>query len=112
MLRVVWHRMFKEAWILTIVLFILLFILRAYGILGGNEPNYKLVMLGFLLMWFIPIIFLNKNGRNKIGIKKSANRLWLMLSPLLGILSASDCPGYLSRPKKKPAMNIAGDPVV
>lgn len=88
MLRVIWLRIFKEAWILSLVLYIMLFILRAYGFLGGDESNYKYVMLGFIIMWLIPIVFLNKNGRNKIGIRKSANKLWFMLSPLFGILSA------------------------
>lgn len=88
MLRTVWYKIFKEAWILSIVLYILLFILRAYGFLGESVSNYKPIMLGFILMWFIPIVFLNKTGRNQIGIRKPTNKLWLMLSPLLGILLA------------------------
>jgi uncharacterized protein len=88
MLRTVWNKIFKEAWILSLVLCILLFLLRAYGFLGRTKSNYQPVMIGFIIMWFLPLVFLNKNGRRQIGIKKPVNKLWVLLSPLVGALSA------------------------
>lgn len=89
MLRDIWNKMFKQAWIFSLFIFLLLSALRAYGLLSGNKSNYIFVMYGFLIMWFIPAIFLNKNGRNKIGIKKPKNMLWIILSPFLGIFYAT-----------------------
>jgi uncharacterized protein len=88
MLRTTWEKIFKEAWVLSIILYVLLSFLRAYGFFGGKVSNYTPIMFGFIIMWFIPLVFLNKKGRDKIGIRKPANKLWVMLSPLLGILSA------------------------
>ena len=88
MLRSIWTRLFKEPWIMGIVLFILLSILRGYGILSGDKSNYSLVMIGFVIMWSIPFISLTKNGRHQIGIRKPKNIQWILLSPLIGIISA------------------------
>lgn len=84
MLRPFWNKVFKEAWVLSLILFLLLAGIRAYGILGGSKSDYKPLAIGFIIMWFLPLIFLSKKGRNQIGIKKPKNMRWIILSPLIG----------------------------
>jgi uncharacterized protein len=88
MLRAVWKRIFKEAWILSLILFLILAGIRAYGILGGSKSNNIPVALGFVIMWSLPLIILTKEGRRQIGIRKPKNVLWIILSPLLGAATA------------------------
>jgi len=77
--------MFGQAWVLNLVLFVLLGAWRAYGILGPETESVRqLILLGFLLMWFLPFIFFSKSGRQTMGFKKVERPIWLLWGPLLG----------------------------
>ena len=85
LLRPLWRRVFGRAWVLNLVLFVLLGCLRAYGILGpAREGVRQLIMAGFLLMWFLPFVFFDGNGRQVMGLKKVDRPIWLLWGVLLG----------------------------
>ena len=76
---------FKNSLILCTILFILLGTLRSYGLFGPNEAR-MLILLNFFLMWFLPFLFLTKEGRNRIGLKKPNKRNWLFFGLIIGLL--------------------------
>jgi membrane protease YdiL (CAAX protease family) len=82
-LRLVWQRIFGQAWLLNSLLFLLLGALRAYGSLGAGNAD-RFTLLGFLLMGFLPLIFLNRVGRRAIGLKSVERPLWLIWGALMG----------------------------
>ena len=87
MLRTFWQKIFRYNWIFGLVLILLLGIPRFFIVLQANVTgNYNLVPVVFLFMWFSPLIFLTKNGRRSIGIKRPSNYYWLFYSFFLGIL--------------------------
>ena len=87
MLRTFWQKIFRYNWIFGLVLILLLGIPRFFIVLQANVTgNYNLVPVVFLFMWFSPLIFLTKNGRRSIGIKRPSNYYWLFYSFVLGIL--------------------------
>lgn len=71
-----------------------LFLILLFGIprfllvLNANSSGggYGYVSIIFILMSITPFIFLSKDGRRKIGIRKPQNNLWLIYSFLIGIL--------------------------
>ena len=84
LLRPAWQRIFRQAWVVNLLLFILLGSLRAYGLFG--PPSVRmLIMLNFLLMWFLPFIFFTKSGRYAMGLKKIERPMWLLWGALLGM---------------------------
>jgi membrane protease YdiL (CAAX protease family) len=87
LLRPFWQRIFGQAWILNALLFILMGFLRAYGMLGPESARI-FIMLGFLVMWFLPVVFLSKNGRRAIGLKKPERPAWLLWGTLIGAAAA------------------------
>lgn len=89
-LRKQWSSIFQYNWVFGLFL-ILVFgiprfalVLHSYVIL-----NYGFVMLVFVVMWFVPFIFLTKSGRKYIGIKRPNHVGRLFLSFLLGALSCA-----------------------
>ncbi|MBN2385520.1 MAG: CPBP family intramembrane metalloprotease [Anaerolineales bacterium] len=87
LLTPVWERIFRRAWVLTLVLFLALGGLRVYG-LWGPEGAALLVMVTFLLMWFLPFIFFTQEGRQAAGIRKPKRPLWLLWGLLAGWAAA------------------------
>jgi uncharacterized protein len=87
MLRPLWQKVFRYNWVFGLVLILLLGIPRFIIVLQANVTgSYGLVPFLFIFMLFSPFIFLTKNGRKSIGIKRPANYYWLFYSFLLGIL--------------------------
>ncbi len=83
LLRSVWQRIFRQAWILTLVLFVVSGGLRAYGLFGPVSAR-MLVMLNFFLMWFLPFIFLSQAGRCTMGLKRVERPIWWLWGLLFG----------------------------
>ncbi|MBN2176166.1 MAG: CPBP family intramembrane metalloprotease [Demequinaceae bacterium] len=83
LLRPAWARIAKQAWIVAAVLFVVLAGIRAFG-LFGPESMRMWIMAGFLLMWFVPIVFLSKAGRVRTGITTVKKPIWLLWAPLMG----------------------------
>lgn len=87
-LRNRWNRYFGYNWQLGLFL-ILLFGIPRFVIVLHSYMTIEMgaVMLIFLIMWFVPLIFLTKSGRRFIGIK-SPNHYWrLCMSFIAGALS-------------------------
>ncbi|UNC91162.1 CPBP family intramembrane metalloprotease [Candidatus Contubernalis alkalaceticus] len=84
-LRPLWEKVFKSEIRFIVVMFVLLGIIRIIGLV---REEINVVVLGFLIMWVLPVVFFHKNGRGKIGIKKADNRVWLLLSFFIGVLGA------------------------
>jgi uncharacterized protein len=77
----------KNQILIIIILFIFLTVLRFIGLFGPEK--FKLfVVLGFLLMWFLPFIFLTEEGRQQIGICKSNHYKLILLGILTAAISA------------------------
>ncbi len=75
---------FRSYLVLNGILFIILGTIRGYGLLGPSSAR-SLILLNFLLMWFLPIIFLSKTGRREIGLRKPPQIQWLLWGFLLGL---------------------------
>ncbi len=84
LLHPVWQRVFRQAWVLNLVLFIALGGLRAYGLFGPLSARL-LIMLGFLLMCFLPFIFYAQSGRYEMGLRKVERPIWLLWGLLIGM---------------------------
>ncbi len=75
-------------WKLGLFLILLVGIPRFILVLDANASSggYGTVSIIFLIMWVVPFIFLSKEGRRYIGIKKPTNYLWLMASFFIGFV--------------------------
>ncbi len=78
---------FKQTWIVIIVLYVILALVRGFGAFGPENIRI-LIMVGFIIMWFLPFLFFSKHGRKSIGIKKVEKPLWLLWGILVGGISA------------------------
>lgn len=52
-----------------------------------------MIMLGFLLMWFVPWVFLTRLGRKAIGLKLPSGSGWMLGAPMVGCGLAFLCYG-------------------
>jgi membrane protease YdiL (CAAX protease family) len=86
-LRPFWQSLLRRAWIVNLLLFLALAILRGVGLFGPVGVR-MLIMLAFFLMWFLPFIFLSKDGRRAIGIRRVEKPLWLIWGLLMGLVGA------------------------
>jgi len=83
--RTVWNLLFPSKWVLGMVLILIFGIPRFIIVLQSNVTGqYQWVSIIFVIMWFTPLIFLKKIGRREIGIKVSANPIWIMWGFILG----------------------------
>lgn len=83
-MRPAWARLFRHDWLLCLVLFGALAALRAYGLFGPVDVR-MLVLAGFFAMWFLPLIFLTREGRRTIGLKRPERPIWLVWGAGLGL---------------------------
>lgn len=86
-LRKFWSTLFSFKWQLGIVLILLFGIPRFIIVMHSYViGSYLSVMFVFIVMWFMPLILLNRDGRRYIGFKKPRCKQ-LMLSFFAGALS-------------------------
>jgi uncharacterized protein len=90
--RLLWRKLCSNHLLLVGLIFASLSFFRVYGYFGP-EFNGKLVMGGFLLMWFVPWVFLTGEGRRAIGLSLPQGLSWLFLAPLVGAVLALVCYG-------------------
>lgn len=86
-LREFWRKYFKLDWKLGVFLIILFGIPRFILVLHANSSGggYGYVSLIFILMWFMPLILLTKDGRRQIGIRKPKSWIGLFSSFFFGV---------------------------
>ena len=83
-----WKKLGLQAWLIFVLIFLGLSALRIYGYFGEEEFNSFPVMLSFILMWPLPFLFLNREGRQRIGLSRGASFGDLGKGALLGALAA------------------------
>lgn len=90
MIRNFWQYIISFDWVFGMILILIFGVSRfsavLYGIQSGNNQYLSII---FILMILTPIIFLNRNGRRYIGIRKPGNGIWLFYSFCFGILMSS-----------------------
>jgi len=74
---------FKQTWIPVLILYVLLALIRGFGVFGPENIRI-LIMVGFLLMWFLPFLFFSRFGWKSIGLRKVDKPLWLLWGFLIG----------------------------
>jgi len=89
-LRKFWLRFFKYNWKFGLFLILLFGIPRFILVLHANVTGgYNTAFIIFVFMWFAPFVFLTKQGRHDMGIKRPAKYLPLVYSFGIGILSCA-----------------------
>ena len=90
MLRPLWQRVLKYNWSFGLLLILVMGIPRFIVVLHANVTgNYKAVSFIFVLMMLSPLIFLTREARRYIGIKRPENYPWLFYAFLGGICVCS-----------------------
>ena len=89
-LRPAWQRRAASAFAIVITLSVLFVALRVTGTLGPRAFRWALP-LGFVLMSAAPWIFLDAQGRRRIGLVRSASPAWYLYAALAGAAMAALC---------------------
>lgn len=88
-IRPIFRPFIKYNWLLGVGMIVLLGVPRFMLVLNASvDKNFSMVSIIFVVMWFIPLILLTREGRKGIGIKKPTNKKWLVYSILLGAVSS------------------------
>ena len=85
-LRFFWNRIFQFNWIFGFILLLAVCVPRFILVLNANVTgNYGNIGIIMTISAIVPFIFLSKEGRKKIGIKKPTNFAWILYSFVFGI---------------------------
>lgn len=77
----------KFNWNLGLAFILILGIPRFITVLQASKTgDYRFTSIIFMIMWVLPFLLLNKNGRSEIGIKTPTSVLGLLLGIVLGAL--------------------------
>ena len=88
-LRPFWRKFFSFNWKFGLLLILLICIPRFILVLQANvSANYGYIGLIMVASAITPFIFLNKFGRNKIGLRKPNSYLWLLYALAAGLVAA------------------------
>ena len=90
-LRPIWSKLCSSLLVWVFGVFILLTFFRIYGTIGGGPG--QMIMLGFLLMWFVPLVLLTKAGRRDVGLTLPTGSSWILWAPVVGLVCAFICYG-------------------
>lgn len=89
-LRKFWQRFFSYNWIFGLFLILLFGIPRFALVLQANvSGKYNFAFIIFFLMWFAPLVFLTKQGRRSMGMKRPNHYVRLLFSFIAGVLSCA-----------------------
>jgi hypothetical protein len=79
-----WNRLGIPPWVLSLLVLALLAAARFYSAFGPPQARI-LFLLHILVMWTLPFLFLTRQGRREIGLRKQGNSaVNLLLSALAG----------------------------
>ncbi|MBK1878318.1 CPBP family intramembrane glutamic endopeptidase [Pelagicoccus mobilis] len=90
-LAAAWQRLGLSPLVLVLTLFVLLAGLRIYGYFGSDLFQGPPIMIGFVLMWLLPFLFLSNYGREQIGFGRKIALKWILVALLSGAVLASLC---------------------
>lgn len=92
LLKYGWRRVVDNALEVAVFFSIIFAAIRGLGMLGPSSYR-PLIPMGFVLMMALPFIFLNKDGRRKIGFTQSKSVSYYRVGILYGMVAASVCFG-------------------
>lgn len=84
--RPFWINRFPKTWILSIVLYGIHALIRF-----GGLWNPLLIPLSMIIIWPLPWILSDQEGRRKIGFRPPKSRDWLIYGPVLSIFALVFC---------------------
>ena len=80
-------RFFRFDWKFGLILVVLICVPRFLLVLNANKNgSYGSIGIIMLLSALAPFLFLNRNGRREIGIKKPQRYSWLLIAFIIGLL--------------------------
>jgi len=83
-LRPFWNRIGIPPWLLSLLVLAVLAAARFYSAFGPSQARI-LFLIHILVMWTLPFLFLTRQGRREIGLRKQGNSaVNLFLSALAG----------------------------
>ena len=85
LLKSFWSKLFPSDIVFIIFAFVGINILR---FMGDYYHAIYLVVVGFIIMWIMPVVFLTKSGRRKIGITLPSSWFWTLFSFVIGFIVA------------------------
>ncbi|OWW24720.1 CPBP family intramembrane metalloprotease [Zobellia sp. OII3] len=86
-LKPFWGKIFNFDWKFGLFLILLICIPRFALVLQANQiANYSWLGLIMLISAIVPFLFLSKQGRRKIGVKKTENFSWLLIALAVGLV--------------------------
>lgn len=89
-LRTFWLRYFRYDWKFGLFLILLFGIPRFILVLQANKTGtYSLAFIVFVCMWFVPLVFLTKQGRRSILLNRPRHYVRLLYSFMLGALGCA-----------------------
>jgi membrane protease YdiL (CAAX protease family) len=87
MLRKPWIYLLGDAFVLTLLLCPVVLLARAIWAVG--PPHYRWILpLSLTLMALSPWLFLRREGRRQIGLRRASSPVWLLWSLFLGAAAA------------------------
>lgn len=87
----IWRRICPSALALSLILFVILTGFRVYGYFGSDLFQGPPIMIGFILMWIVPLLFLSQIGREQIGFGQPISFKWIFIALLSGATLATIC---------------------
>jgi uncharacterized protein len=90
LLRNAWQKTGVNFFVLAIIAGLLFAAIRAVGTIGPGAYRFVLP-LGFIIMMLMPLIFLNKEGRKRIGFAKSISSVYYWYAIIAGAALALIC---------------------
>lgn len=83
-----WLRFIPYGTLFGVLLIVLFGIPRFVIVLRANMTgDYSILSLVFLLMWVTPFVFLTKQGRADIGMRKPKKPIWILYALVLGVIA-------------------------
>lgn len=79
-LKSFWGKLNISPLTLSLILFLVLTGLKAYGFLGGELHQATPVLVSYLLMWVAPLLILTPLGREQIGFGQTASFAWILIA--------------------------------
>ena len=87
-LRPFWNRLAIPPWLLSLLLLALLAAARFYSAFGPPQARI-LFLLHILVMWTLPFLFLTRQGRRDIGLRRQGNTpIALVLCSMAGVVGS------------------------
>lgn len=83
-----WLRLIPYGTLFGVLLILLFGIPRFIIVFRANmNGDYSVLSLVFLFMWITPFVFLTRQGRTGMGMRKPSKPIWLLYAVVLGVIA-------------------------